>query len=155
VVGVTALLSGVCGWCSDDEEGGWQAILEAISILVAAFFLITVTSVAAWRKDQEFVQLQTLIKDEKIPVVRGKYGTTKTVKVWDLVVGDVVLLAAGARVPADCLAVEAESLEVLEPVARAPPASGKRPEGDAQPAFRRAEKGAAVNAAERNRKPER
>jgi len=56
-----------------------------------------------------------MIKDEKVAVVRGKYGTTKTISAWELVVGDVVLLGTGARVPADCLALESESLVVEEP----------------------------------------
>jgi len=70
---------------------------------------------AEWRKDQEFVQLQSMIKDEMVAVVRGKFGTTKTISCWELVVGDVVLLPTGARVPADCLALESDSLQVLEP----------------------------------------
>ena len=36
--------------------------------------------------------------------------------VWDLVVGDVVLLAAGARVPADCLVIESADLQAEAPV---------------------------------------
>jgi Ca2+-transporting ATPase len=36
--------------------------------------------------------------------------------VWDLVVGDVVLLESGSRVPADCLIITHENLKVDEPV---------------------------------------
>jgi len=48
------LLTGVCGWFSPK---GTAAIGEAASILAASLFLVTVTSMAEWRKDQEFVQL--------------------------------------------------------------------------------------------------
>ena len=33
---------------------------------------------------------------------------------WNLVVGDVILLEGGARVPADCLVIESDDLEVDE-----------------------------------------
>jgi len=42
----------------------------------------------------------------KVNVIRGNSGTTSEVYASELVVGDVVLLTAGDRVPADCLLVE-------------------------------------------------
>jgi len=53
-----------------------------------------------------------LIKDESIPVIRGKQGSSQSVSVWSLVVGDVILLETGARVPADCLLIEGADLRV-------------------------------------------
>lgn len=32
------------------------------------------------------------IKEEKVPVIRGKLGATQSISVWDIVVGDVVIL---------------------------------------------------------------
>ena len=63
-------------------------------------------------KDKRFVSLQALIKEETIPVIRGKFGATHSRSVWELVVGDVILLSAGDRVPADCLVLESSSLTV-------------------------------------------
>lgn len=60
-----------------------------------------------------------MIKEETIPVIRGKFGATQSVSVWKLVVGDVCLLETGGRVPADCIVLEAADLEVDEP-ARGP-----------------------------------
>lgn len=57
-------------------------------------------------KDKQFVRLQSLIKDEDIPVIRGKYGATQSVNIYKLVVGDIILLETGSRVPADCILVE-------------------------------------------------
>ena len=53
-----------------------------------------------------------MIKDENIPVIRGKQGSSQSVSVWSLVVGDVILLETGARVPADCLLIEGADLRV-------------------------------------------
>ena len=33
--------------------------------------------------------------DENITVIRGKYGATLSVSVWEIVVGDIVLLTVG------------------------------------------------------------
>jgi len=56
-----------------------------------------------------------MIMDETVPVIRGKFGATQSVSVWELVVGDIILLSTGARVPADCLVVESADLRVEEP----------------------------------------
>lgn len=49
-------------------------------------------------------------------VIRGKAFQTRSISVWDLVVGDVVLLESGSRVPADCLILDSENLKLDEPV---------------------------------------
>jgi len=53
-----------------------------------------------------------LIKEEDVAVIRGKQGSTNSISVWDLVVGDVIILEAGSKIPADCLLLEASELEV-------------------------------------------
>ena len=58
--------------------------------------------------------MQSSLKDEDIAVIRGKYGATQTINIYDLVAGDIILLEAGARVPADCLVIEATDLSVDE-----------------------------------------
>ena len=37
-----------------------------------------------------------------------------SVSVWDLVVGDVIILEAGQRIPADCLVIESSDARVDE-----------------------------------------
>ena len=56
------------------------------------------------------------IKEEKVPVIRGKLGATQSISVWDIVVGDVIILQTGASVPADSLLIEAQDLVVDEPI---------------------------------------
>lgn len=58
--------------------------------------------------------LQSLFKDEEIAVIRGKYGATQSVNIFKLVVGDIILLEQGARVPADCLLIEGQDISVDE-----------------------------------------
>lgn len=47
-------------------------------------------------------------------MIRGKFGATQTQSVWDLVVGDIILLSTGDRIPADCLIVESSGIVVEE-----------------------------------------
>ena len=56
-----------------------------------------------------------MARDENVTVVRGKQGAMQTINIWELVVGDVILLSAGDKVPADCIIIDSQSLEVDEP----------------------------------------
>jgi Ca2+-transporting ATPase len=110
VVGASAAVSAVCSGFAIGIGG----LVEGVSIIIATLILIAITSVADWIKDKRFVSLQGLIKDETVAVIRGKFGNTQSVSVWDLVVGDVVLLETGANIPCDCLVLEAYDLKVSE-----------------------------------------
>ena len=112
VVGASALLSAICSGFAM----GLGGLVEGVSIIIAAVILIAITSMADWIKDKRFVGLQSLIKEETVAVIRGKFGATQSVSVWDLVVGDVVLLETGANIPCDCLVLEAYDLEVSEKI---------------------------------------
>jgi Ca2+ transporting ATPase len=90
---------------------GW---IEGVSIYVAIFIIVSLTSLNDWVKDKQFVRLQSLVKDEDIAVIRGKYGATQSVNIYNLVVGDIILLESGARVPADCLLLEGQDITVDE-----------------------------------------
>jgi len=65
-------------------------------------------------KDKQFVKLQSKVKDEDIAVIRGKYGATQSVNIYQLVVGDIILLETGSRVPADCILVEGADVSADE-----------------------------------------
>lgn len=54
-------------------------------------------------------------RDEDLPVLRGKLGSMQTASIWDLVVGDIVQMGPGDKVPADCLVVQSANLRVKEP----------------------------------------
>jgi magnesium-transporting ATPase (P-type) len=110
IIAATALFSGICGIFVN----GWKKIIEAISIVGVAIIILLITAYADYMKDQRFVKLQGLVKDENITVIRGKYNATHRVSVWSLVVGDVVLLETGQRVPADCIIISAVDLRVDE-----------------------------------------
>jgi len=70
-VAASALLSGICG----AFQKGWGGLGEGISIIIAAAFLILIGAITDLMKDRQFVNLQSLIKEESVPVIRGKFGS--------------------------------------------------------------------------------
>lgn len=93
---------------------GWSGFFEGISIYFAVFVITAIGSANDFMKDKQFVKLQSKIKDEDISVIRGQHGLTTSVNIYDLVVGDVILLETGSRVPADCVLIESNELTVDE-----------------------------------------
>ena len=47
-----------------------------------------------------------------VTVYRGAYGTCLSIKIRDLVVGDIVSIHQGDRVPADCILIEEMNVTV-------------------------------------------
>jgi len=115
LLGVFAFLSIVTGMIYHPLNG-W---IEGFSIYVAIFLLVLITSFNDWRKDRQFVRLQSLARDEEVSTIRGKDNAVQTLNIWDLVVGDVVQLSAGDKVPADCLLLSGSNLTVDESVTKA------------------------------------
>jgi Ca2+-transporting ATPase len=110
VITVTALVAGLCGLVVN----GLDAVREAISIVALALGIVIIAAAADWFKDRRFVQIQSMAKDEEMTVIRGKHHATMKVNVWKLVVGDVLLLDTGMRIPADCLVISSSDLRVDE-----------------------------------------
>ena len=108
---VAALLTIFTGIAANGWKWGW---IEGASIYVAIFIIVSISSINDWVKDKQFVRLQNEVKNEKIAVIRGKYGATQSVNIYDLVVGDIVLLETGCRVPSDCILVEGQDVVVDE-----------------------------------------
>jgi len=104
---VSSLVSLFCGAFKDFWEG--------ISIIIVSLLLISIISITDWLKDRKYIELSNNIKEEKVPVIRGKLGATRSISIWDVVVGDVVILETGSSVPADCILFEAQDLQVDEP----------------------------------------
>ncbi len=89
--------------------------LEGASIIAAVVMIILFTSCNDYLKGKQFQKLNAAVKEQDIAVVRGARGFTKSVNVWrELVVGDVILLEPGCRIPADCIVIESSELTVDE-----------------------------------------
>lgn len=70
VVAVFAILSIIPGMIVEAATG-W---VEGVFILIALFVQVLITAFNDYSKDKKFVQLQSLNRDEELPVLRGKKG---------------------------------------------------------------------------------
>jgi len=114
LVAIFAVISIIPGMIVDAARG-W---VEGVFILVALIVQVLITAYNDYRKDKKFVLLQNLNREEQLPVIRGKRGQMQTVSVWDLVVGDIIQLKPGDKLPADCLVLSSANLAVAEPKPR-------------------------------------
>ena len=97
---VSAVVSLIVG-VYDDPKTGW---IEGTAILFAVFIVAVVTAVNNYSKEIQFQKLNAAKDDINVSVVRE--GKTGEVNVKELVVGDIIILNAGDRVPADGLFID-------------------------------------------------
>lgn len=93
------------------EPNGW---LTGVSIYIAVFFMTLISTVCNYGKENQFKNLLAQIHAEQATVIRGQYGVSSQIPVSDIVVGDILLLQQGDRVPADCLLIQEMDMTVNE-----------------------------------------
>mmetsp|Transcript_30436 Transcript_30436/g.40201 ORF Transcript_30436/g.40201 Transcript_30436/m.40201 type:complete len:1034 (-) Transcript_30436:191-3292(-) len=92
---VSAIISLVIG-VYDDPKKGW---IEGTAILAAVLIVAIVTATNDYSKEQQFRALNAVAEDIKVQVLRS--GTPHEISAFDLIVGDIVVLNAGDKIPAD------------------------------------------------------
>jgi len=95
-----ALIIGVVqhGW-----KAGW---IEGTAIYAAVAIIVAVTAGNNYVKEKQFQKLVSKANEDYVPVFRGGEGLTQTVLNNELVVGDLIRIEQGMRIPADCVLVE-------------------------------------------------
>lgn len=77
---------------------------ETVGIVVAIFVASFISTISEYGSEKAFVKLQEEASKIKCRVKRS--GTVKEIKVEEVVVGDIVLLSAGDKIPADGILVK-------------------------------------------------
>ncbi len=97
-----------------EEETGEARIdwLEGVAIMVAIVIVVVVGSVNDYQKERQFVKLNKKKADRDVKVVRS--GTSREISVYDILVGDVVLLEPGDMVPVDGIFIEGHNVKCDE-----------------------------------------
>lgn len=93
----------------DDPKHGW---IEGSAILFAVVLVAVVTATNNYNKEQQFRKLNAAKDDVCISCLRE--GSTVLVNVKDLVVGDIVNLNTGDKVPADGIMISGSDVECNE-----------------------------------------
>ena len=86
--------------------------VEGVAIIVAIVIVVVVGSLNDYQKERQFVKLNKKKQDRIVNVVRS--GRSQEISVFDILVGDVVLLNAGDMVPVDGIFIEGHSLKCDE-----------------------------------------
>lgn len=91
-----------------------EAYVESLTIFGGLLFSATISATCDWIKERQYLSLKDEINNQSITVYRGAHGTVSQILVRDIVVGDIVELKMGDRVPADCILVEEMNFSVDE-----------------------------------------
>ncbi|CAM9687772.1 unnamed protein product, partial [Choristocarpus tenellus] len=105
---VSAIVSLGVGFYGDPDKG-W---IEGAAILCAVLVVAVVTATNDYSKDKQFRALNSIKDDVKVQVVRA--GEILEMSTRQLMVGDVILLEAGDKIPADGVLVEGADVAVNE-----------------------------------------
>jgi len=69
IAAITALLSAIGGII---QTGAIEGSLEGICLLLFAACIIAIISLVDYVKDNRYIKLQEILKNEKVSVIRGK-----------------------------------------------------------------------------------
>jgi calcium-translocating P-type ATPase len=105
---VAAIVSLVIGIYDDPATG----YVEGMAILAACLIVSVVTALNDYQKESQFRELSAANDDADVVVVRS--GKFHSIKVDDIVVGDIVCVEAGDNIPCDGVLVHYDGLEIDE-----------------------------------------
>lgn len=108
---VAALVSVVIGEIQHPFTA--KGLLEGVSIAVALTIIIVVTSTNNYISEKRLADLVALSDKQEVPVFRGS-DVPAAMDTAELVVGDVIALKMGDKVPADCLVIEGKDMSCIE-----------------------------------------
>ncbi|OBT79226.1 hypothetical protein VF21_01719 [Pseudogymnoascus sp. 05NY08] len=94
---------------TDEPRIEW---LEGVAIIVAIVIVVVVGSVNDYQKERQFVKLNKKKQDRDVKVIRS--GKSREISVFDILVGDVVLLEPGDMVPVDGIFIEGHNVKCDE-----------------------------------------
>jgi P-type E1-E2 ATPase len=97
-------------------QHGWpKGMLEGTSIMIALCIIITVSSGNNYASERRLANLVALADQQDVAVYRkGNADETETIPYTDLVVGDLVKIEKGMKVPADCMLVSGQNVQCKE-----------------------------------------
>lgn len=97
-----------------DEAKLPVAYVETLSIFAGLLFAALISASCDYVKESQILQLADEINNQEVTVYRGSHGNSMSIPIRELVVGDVVDVKQGDRVPADCLLLEEMNITVDE-----------------------------------------
>lgn len=94
------------------HEGAKVEWVEGVAIIVAIAVVVIVGALNDWQKERQFQKLNMKKEDRSVKVIRS--GKPEAVSIYEVVVGDVMLLEPGDVVPVDGIFIEGHGLNCDE-----------------------------------------
>src|SRR5215510_4762082 len=130
LMGAAVLAIGVEVLRSRVQDGYTAHYLDGIAILSAVLIASVVATVNQARAQKEFRSLSSTREDIPVKVLRA--GEVREVSIYELVVGDVIYLNTGDRVPADGSLLSAVDLSIDESALTGESIASNKDEADAE-----------------------
>lgn len=92
-----------------EEEYGW---IDGVAILVAVMIVALVSSINEFSKEKQFRKLNAVKNNKQIKVVRD--GKETVISIFDVVVGDIVVMELGDQIPADGVLITCNDMKCDE-----------------------------------------
>jgi magnesium-transporting ATPase (P-type) len=94
------------------NEDTTHIFAECLSIFFGVLFSCSISAGCDYVKEKQKLMIMDEINNQKVIVTRGARGNSTSIAIRDLVVGDIVDIKQGDRVPADCILVEEMGIKV-------------------------------------------
>lgn len=88
------------------QEGWGHGWVDGVAIYGAVVIIVGIAAGNNYSKEKQFQKLVAKAAIEYCACYRGTEGLTQTISITDLVVGDVIKIEQGMRIPADCILLE-------------------------------------------------
>lgn len=89
-------------------------MLEGVSIMIALCIIIVVSSGNNYVSEQRLAKLVATDQEQMVDVQRGDKKTTIRMDYQKLLVGDIVHISKGEKIPADCLLIDGQNVSCDE-----------------------------------------
>ena len=96
----------------EEEEGPSVEWVEGVAIVIAIFIVVLVGALNDWQKERQFVRLNRKKEQRDVKVIRS--GARQEISVYDVNVGDVMLLEPGDLIPVDGIFIEGHNVKCDE-----------------------------------------
>lgn len=97
---------------STHEPGARVDWVEGVAIIVAICIVVFVGALNDWQKERQFAKLNKQKEDRDVKVIRS--GRTTRISVYDVLVGDVMILEQGDVIPADGIFISGHNVSCDE-----------------------------------------
>ncbi|GBG65968.1 hypothetical protein CBR_g54947 [Chara braunii] len=109
ILTVCAIASTIVGVLAKGKEEGWY---DGVAISFAVLLVVITTSVSDYKQAIQFRNLN--LEKDNIPIQVSRDYQRMKISIWDIVVGDIVHISTGDKIPADGVLVEGHSVLINE-----------------------------------------